>query len=355
MAWYNASWTYRVKVTVLASKVDADLTDFPVYVDLSDLPADFHTNVGTGAVDIRVTTSDGTTEVPREIVFYTNATDTGELYFKGNLLNASDVDFYIYYGNGAASDYAAGDTYGRNNVWKSTYKAVYHLGDGTTLSTTDSTSNANNLTNTSSVAIAGKVEGGVDFNATADLSKTSPTGLSTTFPVAMQFWANPDTVAGYQYFAQASVYGGANHILSLANEPAGKLYYFQGAAARLTSTYTLPTATWTLLTLVFVDASTVVFYANGVSQTIAQPVGAWALGAAVIRLGELDGSSNGLNGKMDEVRFLNENVASTWVSTDYNNQNSPSTFFTIGTQEEEVSAPILNDIQSISNISSITF
>lgn len=79
MAWYNASWTYRVSVTVQSSQVDADLTDFPVYVDLSDLPAGFHTNVKSDGGDIRVTKSDGTTEVAREVVFYNATDDTGEL------------------------------------------------------------------------------------------------------------------------------------------------------------------------------------------------------------------------------------------------------------------------------------
>ena len=51
-------------------KVDADLSDFPVYVDLSDLPAGFHSNVQDGGADIRVTESDGETEVAREVVYY---------------------------------------------------------------------------------------------------------------------------------------------------------------------------------------------------------------------------------------------------------------------------------------------
>ena len=37
MAWYDNDWGYRVKVTVASAEVDATLTDFPVYVDLSDL------------------------------------------------------------------------------------------------------------------------------------------------------------------------------------------------------------------------------------------------------------------------------------------------------------------------------
>jgi len=32
MGWYNASWQYRVKITVDADMVDANLSDYPVYV-----------------------------------------------------------------------------------------------------------------------------------------------------------------------------------------------------------------------------------------------------------------------------------------------------------------------------------
>src|SRR3989344_9011926 len=132
MAWYNASWTYRVKITIQNGKVDADLTNFPVYVNLANLPAGFHTNVNqTDARDIRVTRADGTTECAREVVSYVAASDTGELHFLADALaNATDTDFYIYYGNAAASDYAVTDTYGRNAVWAD-YEVVLHLNETT--------------------------------------------------------------------------------------------------------------------------------------------------------------------------------------------------------------------------------
>lgn len=50
MAWYNTSWKSRIKITIANGKVDADLTDFPVYVDLSDLPSSFWSSVLNGGV-----------------------------------------------------------------------------------------------------------------------------------------------------------------------------------------------------------------------------------------------------------------------------------------------------------------
>ena len=141
--WYNSNWKYRVKITVDHTKVGSTLTDFPVYVDLSNLPSGFHTNVKSDGGDIRVTRSDGTTECPREIVFYDAANDKGELHFKANSLSSTtDTDFYIYYGNASASDYATDATYGAENVWDSNFKIVHHLKDSTTSSVLDSTSNS---------------------------------------------------------------------------------------------------------------------------------------------------------------------------------------------------------------------
>src|SRR5690606_33907440 len=126
-AWLNDSWQYRVSLTIDADQVDADLTDFPVYVDLSDMPAEFHNNVNADGSDIRVTTGDEGTEVPREVVFYDADTDTGELHFKAPTLSSTtDTTFYIYYGNSSAGDYADDATYGAENVWSNGYAGVWH-------------------------------------------------------------------------------------------------------------------------------------------------------------------------------------------------------------------------------------
>ena len=113
MAWYNANWDYRVKITIDNTQVGATLTNFPVYVDLSELPAGFHTNVNqTDARDIRVTRTDGETECEREVVGYTSATDIGELHFLANSISstAEDTEFTLTGGKTTSlSDYFDND------------------------------------------------------------------------------------------------------------------------------------------------------------------------------------------------------------------------------------------------------
>ena len=162
MAWYNNDWKYREKITIDNTKVSADLTDYPVYLDLSELGTDFFDNVKSGGGDIRITTSDEETEVPREIVSCDTTAETGEVHFKGDLSGSTDTDFYVYYGNSGASDYAITATYGAENVWGSNYKGVYHLQEAVNTTAggyNDSTSNSRDGTGVSMAlsAPAGKI------------------------------------------------------------------------------------------------------------------------------------------------------------------------------------------------------
>ena len=68
--WYNNNWTRRVPITLQASQIEDDLTDFPVYVDLSDLGGIFWSTVQGSGADIRVTESDGP-EVPFDVSYLT--------------------------------------------------------------------------------------------------------------------------------------------------------------------------------------------------------------------------------------------------------------------------------------------
>ena len=121
--WYNSNWLYRVKITVSSSQVSGDLVNFPVYLDLSILPANFFSHVKSDGSDIVITSSDGITKLPRELVSINTVAHTGELYFRApTLSSSSDTDFYIYYGNSSANE--SNDA----SVW-SNYVGVWHLNE----------------------------------------------------------------------------------------------------------------------------------------------------------------------------------------------------------------------------------
>jgi hypothetical protein len=50
-------------------------------------------------------------------------------------------------------------------------------------------------------------------------------------------------------------------------------------------------------------------------------------------LGDNNANTRLFNGSIDEIRVSSIARSSSWISTEYANQNSPSTFYTIGTEQ----------------------
>lgn len=355
-SWYNASWPYRVKLTIDASKVDADLTDFPVYVNLNNLPAGFHTNVNqTDARDIRVTKSDGITELPREVVFYTAASDTGEAHFKytGTLSGTTNTDVYIYYGNASASDYATNATYGAENVWDSNYAGVYHLTE-TSSSRLDSTSKSNDLSLSSTVgySTSGQLGTAANFTSAGNLYRTDA-NLSTDFPGKS---AQTTTSFTASYWVRPNSFGWADWLGKRASAGDGWLHY--APTNQVTSTYesnstwysvssaasSLGTGNWYAVTSVHnASSDTDYVYVNGVQSGIqTSRTNDPDANSGSFMVGGTDQYPNEASGLFDEVRISNSARSATWTSTEYNNQFSPSSFYAVGTQETSASPLRIN-------------
>lgn len=335
--WYNASWSYRVLLTVNNTEVDADLTDFPVYVDLSDLPAGFHTNVKTDGSDIRVTTSDGQTEVPREVVFYSSATDTGELHFKApTLANATNTEFYIYYGNAAATEPATDATYGAENVWDASYKGVYHLKDGSTLTLTDSTATQNG-TNSNATPSTGKIDGGANVVGSQyiDLGQTT----AHYNPITVSSWIKPSATGGTQQQIISKGYDGTNTQWQLVTDP-GSTVSFNSFTNPNTngavSASTVSNGTWYYVGGVY-DTTTWRVYFNGVADGSSVDTAPTNTNQKIAIGGVFSSGSIVQNwrGDIDEVRISNVVRSPEWIATEYNNQSVPSTFYTVGSEEEQ--------------------
>ncbi len=174
-SWYNSSWNYRKKITIDHTKVASDEANFPVLISLDSL-----SNINANGTDIRFTSSDGTTELPREIESYSS----GSLRAWVNaptLSSSSDTVIYMYYGNSAATEPAASSTYGSQNVWKTdgvdtSAVMVQHMKDTTTSTITDSTANANNGTKFAAnepIEATGEIGKGQTFDGTNDYVNAS--------------------------------------------------------------------------------------------------------------------------------------------------------------------------------------
>lgn len=323
------------RVSIAVASLYSNVENFPVYVNLAHMPAEFWNHVRSDCGDIRVLSSNGAPEVPREIVSCDTGTDTGEMWFKAPLLSGStDMPFYIAYGNASATDYSATETYGRNNVWSNGYAAVWHFQDGTTLSVGDSTSYANDGTNNGATAATGKVDGGASFNGSSSYIRKATFSGTPSSTMTICTWLKTSGTSSYIWQINRNP-SNINNEAIFGISTAGKILFWDYSTS-----------------LGFSDSTTVsntavndnqwhfgCFVKNGTSGTFYTD-GA-ADGTKTAALNVTYGSADSVIGKnyRDNNQFFNgtldnliiASVARTvgWIKTDYNNQNSPGTFYAV--------------------------
>jgi hypothetical protein len=109
---------YYVEVTIPSGKVASNLTDFPVMIDMANLPSSFWSHVTTSGSEIRVKSAGGASSLPFDVARFDKGTSTGWMFVKvPTVAAASSTVIRIYYGASALAALAVTDTYGRNAVW----------------------------------------------------------------------------------------------------------------------------------------------------------------------------------------------------------------------------------------------
>ena len=341
--WYDYSWQYRKKITIDHTKVpNADQSNFPVLLSLTT-DSNLASHAQANGNDILFTQSDKVTKIPHEIENY-NGT-TGKLVAWVNVPNVSsstDTDIYMYYGNSGASNQQQPTL-----VWDGNYKMVQHLKettDGTAGAIKDSTSNNNNGTdnNGPTLGATGQIDGAISFDGTDDSIDCGDLNEVGDVPVlTFEAWAEPLTgVDG----AIISKYTGMTHRTHIYIQ--GTTIYWNisnSASSYAISSVTLNT--WHHFAMVFDGSqinndSKLKCYLDGELQLLSfpdSPIPATAFFAGNLALGKQD--THFFNGTIDEVRISDIARSSDWIKTSYNNQNNPSSFFSLDSEESAPVAP----------------
>lgn len=300
----------------------------------------------TAGGDIRCYKSDGTTELPREIVSCDTTGETGEMHIKytGTLSSSSDTEIQIH-ADGTSRDYATNDTYGAEAVW-SDYEAVYHLNETSGLAI-DSTSNHNYLTDNNTVGSAtGKIEKGRDFERTNSeyfsIADASQTGLDITGDLTITGWINIESApaSGETYNIISKYDSGANqraydfHYRNDGGTPKMEIFYSDNGSNGYSTAvnHTLSTSTFTHFALPFdVSLGTLEVYINGSSQGSGNGTDVASLhnSGAVFAVGSKSTGADYMDGILDEVRVRSGLLSADWIAAEYTNQNTPTTFYTI--------------------------
>lgn len=228
-----------VEVTTLATAVDEAVPFFIIYG--SDLPADFHTAMSdagdTDGKTLRVSTSDGATQIACWPVGVNTSTDTFALFIRGDGMSASvDVTYRVYVGNASLSMPAASDTYGRNAVFAD-YEGFYLPG----VTLTDLTGAGRDLTANGSPGATAAYEGiaAATYNGSNQYHKYEGTAAVTNWPLTLEglFYSTVDTANDIWFALADSVDTDPLGVLRTQGASAGDYLtaYFRGTTGSLSA------------------------------------------------------------------------------------------------------------------------
>jgi len=329
---FLSGYTTRRKLTIDHTKIDSDLTDFPVLVKLTSSNFDFSKSNSDG-YDIRFTSSDGTTLLKYERERHDSANQVAEYWVKiPSVSSSADTEFYIYYRTDDTADGAD-----PTNVWDSNFKMVYHLKDLTTSSVEDSTANGYDATKKATnepVEADGKIAKGQDFDGSNDYIHIGNNTLSNTDVSSgtVEAWVNPE-----------SLVNGNDHIvfddegtlrLDVNRNDDGKCRFTTWDGSNQVDTFCtsiIQTGTWTYLAGTW-DGSTQRIYFNGSQEDYdsANSPSPDSLDRAV-RIGTSYAPDNYFNGIIDELRISTINRSAAWIKATYHTGND--TLLTYGSEE----------------------
>lgn len=322
----------KYSLTIDHTKVPSSLTDFPVYVNLNDVISGMTT---AQANSIRVYKADGVTEVAREIV------SQNEMHFLADSLSSSSDTVFVIDIDGARSDYLATDTYGRNNVW-SDYAAVWHLDEnptGAAPQAIDATGYGNDLSSTSGMTQStGKIDKAIEFTGSpqvysaGSIASGNPLMMANS-TMSISFWVYYTGGTSYPRIIEKAT--GGLGVDGYTIWLTGNFAVSPNIQGRIDNSNTFdgspfPKNTWVHHHWVLDGDKRVSLYKDGSFDTKSSVLKFPPNKTANFTVGNwYSGDGRQFEGLMDEVRILATPLSSDWIATEYNNQNSPSTFYSL--------------------------
>jgi len=347
--------SHVANVVIDSTKVSADLTDYPVYIDLSDMPAGFWSTVANGGGDIRVYKSDGTTELPREVVSCDTVTETGQLHVRiDSYSHLATIDLAICV-DGVSSDYPVDHAFGRNAVWAD-YDFALHM-DG------DVTDSAGNYTPIAygSPTYSG---GGIVLNGTTQYIEIGTTVANQFDEVLLSVDYELDvTNGGSDPQVMFSAYTSTSRVFRYLHDPLNNPDALDNILSGTTdgSAYNGESLGSTTVTggvryasHLTRDGATFGVYRDGVSQALTTVVAhvATNTGVTPFYVGSFGSGSGNFDGTIYGIRARSTLPINTaeWITDEYANQSSPSTWYTVSAVGGGATVPTL----SLAGVTGIT-
>lgn len=335
------SWTYYRSITVTSTTSIASGTNanFPMLV--SSTLASWKSSSNGGNIQNLVTAPNGG-QAAADLVFATstaNCTSGNYLNFETESYSSSTgalIDWVNVPSLSAGSViYACYDASSVNtdqshpsSTWNSNYVGVFHLATNGFLK--DSTSFGATLTiHGSATTTTGTIDGAATFNGSTDyLTATLGTGVGTVNTV--EGWLNSSANNAQDFMLQMQ---GGTEALTGKNDGTnfGNDCFFGSAYVCYNNPFTV--GTWYQFANTRNAATTngYTMFVNGAQ--VAQTTRSFADGTStVVYIGANTSAGSLWQGKLDEIRISKSIFAPSWITTEYNNQSSPSTFYAVGSE-----------------------
>lgn len=352
-------WLVTAKTAQLSGT--GDQTSHPWVITGAELPdelldSDLSTADASGAPTLRASTDEfGLVQLNLHIVDFTPASGgsggsaTAEIY-----LNAITADHtngqpvYLWWGKSGKTQPAASAEYGSEGVYNSTFGAAYQTEDGA-----DATANANDgsLTNvTGSTNVPFGSEDSMDFaSGRSEITDDDSLDMTDKVTVMCWFYADTDTGTFQGLVGKRSSFTIANYSLAF-NEPSNMSWQLvsgslKGIDADFTTHFGL--TEWFHIACTFEDTGADIaaeIFSNAVSVSTGTLTSSSLIAnSTIVTLGNINQSSFGfpLDGQMKAIWIINDVLTDDQITTVYNNQNAPGTFW--DTTEAVVAGPFSSE------------
>jgi hypothetical protein len=328
-------YTAHASITVPAAHIPSSQTDFPLlfsgtYTYLKTLANGGNVTSSNGYDIIFTSDSAGTIPLDFEKINYDPGSGTVEFRVRVQMTASTDCVLYVWFGNSSITSYQGNNS----GTWASAYRAVYHLGDGTTLSTADSTGNTNTLTvQHGAVAATGQpyLSGGVSAPADPDcMSFVNTTSVRVQTPFTIRAWVY---LTSYHFGVIFTLFDGlGNYNYQLGSNSGAPFFLWRNGSFTpfLNDPSTIPLNTWTQITVRVTGITAVKFWVNNVNtsnQSSVISVPAMSTGGTGFLAG--DNGTSGIHGVVDEVMLYNGSMSDDLESMLYLNELSPITFYSV--------------------------
>jgi len=336
-----ATYTAQRAISVNSGQVTGTLTDYPMLVLNPTSGVPNPNNLKTTGNGGRVTSANGYDIIfvngagallPFELVghgqsFTSYAPSTGSAEFHVNVASIADgTAIYMCYGNSAVTTYQGNDS----ATW-SGYKGVWHFPDAAGL-----TNSAGGTVMTpvgAPTTAVGKIGGGLGLDgASQAVGNSANLAESNSVNFTVSAWVYPNSATGYgQIFSSG---GGFSARIQFRRDQSDWMLYVKNSTSSYVSAGfaggVTPNA-WAYLVATW-DGANIKLYVNGVLKattpdpsptTFAGTVNDWGYNTD-------GGPSTWWNGRIDEGRVLSAALSASWIASEYSNQNTPSSFYTVG-------------------------